>query len=128
MNYSNSNGLYQTTDQAQIHFLLSQEMLTQAFCGGMSCGLVEGKKGLQFVAVVWHLNEYQMYWLKFDSEYIEFQTLARFLAEFYNVREWEKKFMDTAARWKMRSTHPDWPCEMDEGAWSIFEMGLKLKS
>ena len=118
---------YETEPQTRISFSRDQEGLAKAIpllcdsarIAGMECNVLSGKT-LSFITLLCLGGEFYAYWLPFNSEYERYSLMSLLIDERHETRR-AAQIMSEAARWQVRATHPDWPCQLDPPFWGMYE-------
>lgn len=113
-----------TQDRDVIRKVFSYQMRQEATTAIFSCSPLLNRK-LVFAILLNSRKQLYGYWIDFDCTEEEYYVLARLIDEVHGT-DISKAIMKQAYTWQVRAKHPDWPVVMEENAWKLWELSIKL--
>lgn len=113
-------------DQEGIPKAFPSSMIQAVRANGLEVNIIT-RRQITFCALVLVDGEIKAYWMPFYSEYKDFDQFAR-LIDFRHETKYCDEIMSEAFKWQIRQNHPDFPCQMEKGAWEIFDTTYALSA
>lgn len=116
-------------DSEAIRDLLHPVLLRDADKNGFAANVMQKGEVFHFVVLLKLGLSYKFWWMPFrqclSGPAADFEEFAA-LIDLMCGTSYFPRTMQEAYRWQIRATHPDWPTELDQTAWELFETSFAL--
>lgn len=116
-------------DTEAIRNLIHPDLLRDAEKNGFAANVIQKGQVCHFVVLLKLGKSYKFWWMPFykciSGPATDFEEFAA-LIDLRCGTSYFPRIMQEAFRWQVRANHPDWPIELDQTAWELFETSFTL--